>query len=145
MIYKIPIKIIPIEEEGFHLMINAVINGQKANLLIDTGASRSVFDIEKIKKYIGEDQILFEKNEKLSTGLGTNTMESQSVIIDELKLGDLIIRNYQAVVLEMSHINQSYAKLNLPGIDGVMGGDLFYQYKVVIDYKRKSLKLYSLC
>lgn len=126
-------------------MINAVINGQKANLLIDTGASRSVFDIEKIKKYIGEDQILFEKNEKLSTGLGTNTMESQSVIIDELKLGDLIIRNYQAVVLEMSHINQSYAKLNLPGIDGVMGGDLFYQYKVVIDYKRKSLKLYSLC
>ncbi|MBE9492423.1 MAG: clan AA aspartic protease [Bacteroidetes bacterium] len=144
MIHKIPIEIIPIEEEGFHLMINAVINGQKANLLIDTGASRSVFDIEKIKKYIGEDQILFEKNEKLSTGLGTNTMESQSVIIDELKLGDLIIHNYQAVVLEMSHINQSYAKLNLPGIDGVMGGDLFYQYKVVIDYKRKSLKLYSL-
>jgi hypothetical protein len=145
LIYKIPIKIIPIEEEGFHLMINAVINGQEANLLIDTGASRSVFDIEKIKKYIGGDQILFENNEKLSTGLGTNTMESQSVIIDELKLGDLIIRNYQAVVLEMSHINQSYAKLNLPGIDGVMGGDLFYQYKVVIDYKRKSLKLYSLC
>ncbi len=144
MIYKIPIEIIPIENEGFHLMINGVINGQKANLLIDTGASRSVFDIEKIKKYIGEDQILFEKNEKLSTGLGTNTMESQSVIINELKLGDLIISNYQAVVLEMSHINQSYAKLNLPGIDGVMGGDLFYQYKVVIDYKRKSLKLYSL-
>ena len=142
MLTKIPIQKISIEGEGFHLMIKANINGKKANILIDTGASRTVFDSEQIKNFIPEDHDEFEDNEKLSTGLGTDSLASQATTIDELQFGDLIIKNYIAVVLDMKHINQSYSKLNFPAIDGVLGGDLLSKYKAVIYYKEKILKLY---
>ncbi len=142
MVTKIPIQKLSIEGEGFHLMIKAKINEKKANILIDTGASRTVFDSEQIKNFIPEDHIEFENNEKLSTGLGTNSLVSQATIIKKLQFGDLIIKNYTAVILDMKHINQSYTTLNFPAIDGVLGSDLLSKYKAVIYYKEKFLKLY---
>lgn len=122
-------------------MVKGSINGREANLLIDTGASRTVFDQERILTFIEEQVVDFEENEKLSTGLGTSTMASKSITIKEIKLGDLIIKDYTAVVLEMSHIQQSYSKLGLPAIDGVFGGDLLEEYGAVIDYGRRELRI----
>ena len=142
MVTKIPIQKLSIEGEGFHLMIKTKINGKKANILIDTGASRTVFDSEQIKNFIPEDHIEFENNEKLSTGLGTNSLVSQATTIKKLQFGNLIIKNYTAVILDMKHINQSYTALDFPAIDGVLGSDLLSKYKAVIYYKEKILKLY---
>ncbi len=136
----IPIAVIAIEEDGCHLMVKGSINGREANLLIDTGASRTVFDQERILTFIEDQVVDFEENEKLSTGLGTSTMASKSITIREIKLGDLSIKDYTAVVLEMSHINESYAKLDLPCIDGVLGGDLLEKHGALIDYGRKELR-----
>jgi len=139
---NIPIEILPIEDDGFHLLIRAKINGQKANLIIDTGASRTVFDETLIKKYLPEEYDNFEINEKLSTGLGTNTMKSSAFSLKSLKIGDLNIENYMAVILDLTNINDSYTKLKLPKIHGVIGGDLLSKYKAVIFYKAKKLKLF---
>ena len=136
----VPISMIAIEEDGCHLMITASINGQVANLLIDTGASRTVFDQERILSFLDDQEFDFEVNEKLSTGLGTSSMESKSVTIKEIRFGDLEIKDYTAVILEMSHVNESYAKLGLPGIDGILGGDLLEEYGAVIDYSAKELR-----
>lgn len=143
MITNIPIEILPIEDDGFHLMIKAKINGKKANLIIDTGASRTVFDEVLIKDFLPREYDEFEINEKLSTGLGTNTMESSAFNLKSLKLGNLNIKNYLAVILNLTNINESYTKLHLPLIHGVIGGDLLQKYKAVIYYKEKKLKLYS--
>ncbi len=142
LITNIPIEILAIEEDGFHLMLHAKINGKKANLIIDTGASRTVFDELMIKKYLPDSYNDFENNEKLSTGLGTNTMKSQACTLKSLKLGDLTIKNYLAVILDLTNINESYGHLGLPEIHGVIGGDLLKKYKAVIYYKSQNLKLY---
>lgn len=138
---NIPIEILPIEDDGFHLMIKAKINGKKANLIIDTGASRTVFDETLIKNYLPDEYDDFETNEKLSTGLGTNTMKSSAFNLKSLKIGDLNIKNYMAVILDLTNINDSYKKLKLPKIHGVIGGDLLSKYNAVIYYKAKKLKL----
>lgn len=142
MITTMPLQILPIENDGFHLMIVAKINRKKANLIVDTGASRTVFDEVLIKKFLPDDYNKFEINEKLSTGLGTNSMKSHAFELKSLKLGDLKIKNYMAVILDLANINQSYSMLNLPEIHGVIGGDLLQKYKAVIQYKNKLLKLY---
>ena len=139
---NIPIEILPIEDDGFHLLIRAKINGKKANLIIDTGASRTVFDETLIKNYLPEEYNDFETNEKLSTGLGTNTMKSSAFSLKSLKIGDLNIENYMAVILDLTNINDSYTKLKLPKIHGVIGGDLLSKYKAIIYYKAKNLRLY---
>ena len=138
---EIKINLIEIEDDGFHLMVPVKINRKKAILLLDTGASRTVFDQESILRFLPEVREDFEKNEKLSTGLGTNTLESEITQLKNIKIGDLRIRNYYAVILDMSHVNQSYGKLGLPPIDGVIGSDLLKEYNAVIDYSKGTLKL----
>lgn len=135
----IDIELLPIEDDGFHILIHAEINGKPARILIDTGASRTVFDQQRIRNFIPEDHSL-EKIDKLSTGLGTNTMESQTVILNEFKLGETIFEEYHAVVLNMEHINQSYQALDKPLIDGVLGGDLLQELRAVVDYRKKQIR-----
>jgi predicted aspartyl protease len=136
---EIPLILISIENDGFHLMIHAKINGNKINLLIDTGASRTVFDINRIKNLINIDNM--QKNERLSAGLGTNTMESQIAVIDKLEFSKIKIKKYNAVLIDMSHVNEMYESIKLPVIDGVLGSDLLLKFKSVINYKKKILRL----
>jgi predicted aspartyl protease len=135
----LPVRILFIEEDGFHLLIRASLNNKKAWMLIDTGASKTVFDTERIKKFVDEKE--FERNDKLSTGLGTNSMQTHSGTIKKIQLGKLTLKNLKTILLDLSHVNESYDKLGLPMIDGVLGSDLMIQYNAVIDYEAKELKL----
>jgi predicted aspartyl protease len=139
MITKIPFKLIKIEDSGFHLLIEVKINHKIAFLLIDTGASKTVFDISRIANYI--DNTAFTDNEILSAGLGTNTLESKSTILESLKIGDFELNNYPCIIIDMSHVNESYQNLGLQAFDGVLGSDILHKFKASIDYKTKILKL----
>ena len=135
----LPIKIFPIEDDGFHLKIEVKINGTQANLILDTGASRSVFDEKRIVEFLGHDEL--EEQDRLSSGLGTNTMTSKKVKIAKLEIGDIIISNYDATILDLSHVNASYEKLELKPVDGILGGDILKEYDAVIDYPKSELTL----
>lgn len=120
-------------------MVEGSIHGKEARFLIDTGASRSVFDPNTITAFI--DDIQFEKKEGIAAGVGSSDLESASFLIDMLKVGDLEILGYEAVALDLENIHEMYGKLNLPRIDGILGGDLLKRYKAVINYKSKKLRL----
>jgi hypothetical protein len=136
---RLPLQTINIEDDGFHLTVVAEINNRKALLLIDTGASRTVFDLHRIRNFSGE--IIPEPNEKLSTGLGTNSMVTHSLEIRDFQLGELQIGTFNAVLLDLSNVNLTYSKLGLPEIDGVLGSDILQRYQAVIDYGNNSLLL----
>lgn len=136
----IKLDIRPIEEDGFHIFTEAFINGKKTRLLIDTGASRTVFDEERIRIFLDDDNESFEKIDKLSTGLGTSSMESHQLVLREFRLGESIFKEYSAIVLNMEHVNHSYNIIGEPPIDGVLGGDLLQELKVTIDYRKKEMR-----
>ncbi len=138
-IFRIPIRIISIEEDGFHLTVDVEIENKKALLLIDSGASRSVFDIRKIMKFTGEQN--FEPHDKLSTGLGTNSMVTHTTELKRFKIGNLSLTSFKAILLDLENVNESYAKLGLSQIDGVLGGDVLNSYKAIIDYGKSELRL----
>lgn len=136
---SLPIQIIAIEDDGFHLLTSVSINGKGASMIIDTGASRSVFDENRILPFLGHDKL--EEHDRLSSGLGTNTMTSKKVTIDHLKLGNLELKNYDATILDLSHVNASYEKLDLKPVDGILGGDILKDYLAIIDYAGEELVL----
>lgn len=136
MISSIPIKILKLDD-GFHLLISVRVNGKPARLLIDTGASKSVFDKSRIETFLSADK--FEKHDKLSTGLGTSTMKSFLAVIDKMSIGKLEIKNYKTVIIDLSHVNVAYGQLKQKPIDGVLGSDVLKKYKAVIDYGKKKL------
>lgn len=137
---EIPLKFLTIENDGYHFMIHGKINGIDANFLIDTGASRSVFDQETIKNFVQTPE--FTNNEGLSTGLGATDMASRELFIPSIELGELKIENYKAVVIDLQNVIQSYQKMGLPQIDCVLGSDILVKYKTVINFKTKKLKMY---
>ena len=120
-------------------MVKGMIHGKEANFLIDTGASRSVFDPKTISNFI--DDIQFEKKEGLTAGVGSSDLESATFIIDVFSIGEVEIYDYEAVALDLENIHEMYGKLGLPRIDGIIGGDLLKRYKSVINYKGKKLRL----
>lgn len=135
---QIPIITQPIEDTGLHLLINAQVNGKDATLLIDTGASQTVFDINRINRYSDKEQTT---SETLSTGLGTNTMESKQIMLEKLSIGEVELNDLEIILLDLSHVNGRYLNLNLKPIDGVLGGDILLKHKAVIDYGEMVLRL----
>lgn len=139
MLTVIPFKILNIDNEGFHLLIKVYINRKVARIIVDTGASKTVFDKTRIEKFVTERN--FDVHEKLSSGLGTNTMQSQTTRIKKITIGEIQIEEYTAVLLDLSHVNHSYDQIGLAPVDGVLGSDILLQYRAVIDYEKKVLKL----
>ena len=135
----IPLRILKIENDGMHLLVKVKINNKSALLVVDTGASRTVLDKNRIERFVKENN--FEKHEALSTGLGTNSMESHLVGIKKLEIGDWKLENVIWVMLDLSHVNSSYIQIGMKEIDGVLGGDILMKYHAIIDYGKKQLVL----
>ncbi|MBE6338876.1 MAG: clan AA aspartic protease [Lentimicrobiaceae bacterium] len=136
---EVPINIISIEGDGFHIIAEGLINGKSARFVVDTGASRTVFDKERILAYIDNPE--FNEKEGLSAGIGGTDISSFIFKLEELSFGELSVKDYQAVAMDLSNVNNSYAMLNIPPVDGVLGGDLLYKHKAVISYKLKKMRL----
>ncbi len=136
---EVPLQLLDIEGEGFHIMVKGMIHGKEANFLIDTGASRSVFDPTTIATFI--DDLVFEKKEGMTAGVGSSDLESSTFIIDRWSIGELEISDYEAVALDLENIHEMYGKLGLPHIDGILGGDVLKRHKAVINYRNKKLRL----
>ena len=138
----IPLQILEIEDGGYHLFIKTRVGRRVARMLLDTGASKTVFDLQSLRHILGhkEDEN-FNLSPHLSTGLGTNTMESRQTVLKHFRIGHLVLKNYEVVALEMSHVNESYKMLGYKPIHGVLGSDILKKYRAVIDYAHAELRL----
>ena len=136
---SIAIQMLSIEDDGLHLLVDSEVNGKSCRLLIDTGASRTVFDQNRIFSFIKEGEL--EQHDKLSTGLGTDSMPTSSTSLSNFNIGELKIENFHAILLDLSHVNASYEKMGFSQIDGVLGSDVLNEYNAIIDYKKRKITL----
>ena len=141
MTVTIPLNIIGLHDNGFHPLIDIVVYGKPFILVLDTGASKTAFDHTMLLQ--AHNDVSIQASDKLSTGLGTNTMASSTALITDMHIGDLLIAEFEVAVLDLSSINVAYRQLNHPEVMGVLGGDILTNYKAVIDYGRKVLELHT--
>lgn len=137
--YKIKIDIREIEKKNYHLFVNLHIGGKPCRLLLDTGASKTVFDATQVLKFVKEDKI--ELNESKSVGLGVSEMETRIAKLKDLKIGRAAFKKMEVAVLNISHVNETYRLIEIPEIDGVLGSDFLMRYDAVINYKKAILKI----
>jgi predicted aspartyl protease len=142
MAYKtVPLELINLNDDGFHLLVEVVVFGQSFNAVLDTGASKTVFDKETIETFSKSGELT--ASDRVSTGLGANNMESHSIILPTLKIGKMKLKNFEAAVLDLTTIKQAYSSLNLPPIIGVIGGDILNSHQAIINYRKLKLKLFK--
>ncbi|QJD98057.1 clan AA aspartic protease [Mucilaginibacter robiniae] len=135
----IPLQVIDLNDDGFHLLVEAFVFNTRFNIVLDTGASKTVFDQSMLLEV--QNSLNITASERLSAGLGTTTMASYSAILNNFKIGKLSLLNFEVAVLDLSTINQAYQQLNHPQVLGVLGGDILMQYKAVINYNKLTLRL----
>ena len=137
----IPIEIINLDDNGVHLLISAKI-GRRANinLLLDTGASKSVFDKDLFEEYITE---VGDEDEIKSTGIGSGEITSKKANLYNLTLGKFKFDNHELVLMDLSHINEMYSNFTDKKIWGLLGGDFLAKHNASINYKSKSLIIFN--
>lgn len=136
---KVPLEIIDLNEDGFHPLLDITIFNKPFKAVLDTGASKTAFDKNLLIE--ANENAAINISDRLSTGLGTNTMESFTAIIHDLYIGKFKIAEFEVAVLDLSTINIAYSQMGHPQVLGVIGGDILMKYKAVIDYGKQVIKL----
>jgi hypothetical protein len=142
MKHFIPLQVMPIQDEGYHLSLQAKLGDTPVTLLVDTGASRTVFDEDIVKEIFALQEGDLKENTGPSGGIGTTSLQSSVAEIPLLKIGDIEITFYLAALIDLKAVNHLFSSIGLPGVEGILGGDLLVKYQAVIDYKKKCLCLY---
>ena len=136
---KVSLEIIDLNEDGFHPLLDITIFNKPFKAVLDTGASKTAFDKTLLAE--ANENAAISISDRLSTGLGTNTMESFTATIHDLYIGKFKIAEFEVAVLDLSTINIAYAQMGHPQILGVIGGDILMKYRAVIDYGKQVIKL----
>lgn len=136
---EIPLTLLNLQDDGFHLLMEVIVFNQPFKAVLDTGASKTVFDKTTMERHINPE--LLKLSDQLSTGLGTKSMESYVLNIPDLQIGDLHLKDYKVAVLDLSTINFAYEQIEQEPIIGVIGGDLLFKYQAIINYKKNLLTL----
>jgi len=71
----------------------------------------------------------------LTTGLGTNNMQSFTTAITDFYIGKFHIPMMEVAVLDLSAINIAYQQLAITPVLGVLGGDVLVHYQAAINYE----------
>ncbi|MFV0590485.1 MAG: aspartyl protease family protein [Draconibacterium sp.] len=136
---KIPIQIIELENGNYHLLVSSTFSDKTSGMwVIDTGASKSVFD-QNLEEHIAEVE---ERTEDLhSAGIGAEPLKSRLCTLKKIRFGKLEVTGMSAALLDLNHINELYENAADLQICGLLGGDFLMKYRAVIDYKRRLLIL----
>ena len=137
---KIPLEIIQLQPDGFHTLVEIQLLNKTFKMVVDTGASKTVLDRTTLLEAGIDEQKLIETS-ILSSGLGTNEMQSAIFILPYLRIGDWECKKFEVAVLDLSTINFAYSQINADPVVGVIGGDILNKYGAVINYKKKTLQL----
>jgi hypothetical protein len=136
---SIPLQIIDLHDDGYHPLIEVILFGKAFIMVLDTGASKTAFDQTMLAE--ASAATFISESDRLSTGLGTNTMQSFTAIISGMQIGSVLVADFEVAVLDLSTINIAYGQLGHPQVLGVLGGDILMKYRAVIDYGKQVIKL----
>lgn len=136
---KIPIQIIELEADNYHIIITCTFfDGKTGNWVIDTGASKTVFDKNLVEYYSVSEG---ESDEIHSAGIGEKPMDVTLAKLESIGFGKLKSEKLKVALLDLSHINELYSKVTNVKISGLLGSDFLMKYRAVIDYRKKLLIL----
>jgi hypothetical protein len=134
---EIRFEIIELEAKTYHPLIKAEFTGlEEYWWVIDTGASKSVFDSSLTEHYLNN-----EDESVMATGLGKEVVETNSGTIAELKLGGLNFGPLKVALVDFEHINNEYAKFSDKKIAGLIGCDFLYSRNAILDFEQVKITL----
>jgi len=139
--YIIPIEQLELEEDNYHLLIESHFgDGFIGKWIIDTGASKTVFDI----KHKSHFELIESKHTEIkSAGIGDGHIETFIANLPEITFGDLKLFNWSVAVIDLQHINRLYQQFTGETIVGLLGSDFLVQHQAILNVKKLTLTIFN--
>lgn len=100
------------------------------NVLLDTGAQRTVFSPD-LSEFLS-----LPKHQPSIQGSGvTGSSEYSPAKLDRLEIGSIVFGDTEVLIGSLPKIFSPYY------IDGILGGDILKELRVIIDYPRRTLTI----
>ncbi|AVR44017.1 hypothetical protein C7S20_01365 [Christiangramia fulva] len=116
------------------------LNGQRLNMIVDSGASANVMDIRQIKRLnlglrIQEDSL---------AGFGSKGVSVKSQKIDNLIVGNLTFPAMKTLFINLDHFNQRQrGSSQIIRADGLLGYEFLSNFRVAINFRKKEIYLWD--
>ncbi len=111
--------------------LNILVNGNRAKVLVDTGAETTVFS----DRFLKNSQISWNSQHKVEVK-SFNNSSSQVYLasIEKLAIKEISFENLPVIVLEDSNLRFAFFK-----VDGIIGWDVLSKFDFEINYKSREL------
>ena len=138
MKFTIPLIFVPFYPNGYHILVQGKVSQKKIFLIIDTGATETVFN-EKLSPWFYN----IDNNTEVvdSYGIQSESFSASKAYLKTFRLNDFTVRELPVQLIDMRNINQLYQQVTPYNTDGLLGGDFLKKYKAVIDYNHEKLIL----
>ncbi len=134
---QIPLEIVELEDNSYHIITTVLIGSIEGDFIIDTGASVTVID----RNTPFSHEAIADVPEINSGGVSGRIEEVKLVNLPTFQIGDYTIENLHAAVIDLDYVNTLYEKQLRRRISGLLGSDFLVKFKAVIDYENKYLRL----
>jgi len=115
------VAVMPFDPYGGAIYVPAIVNGDSAWLMFDTGLSHTGLDRDWAK----------------SVGATPATDTSTTVVVRSLRLGDLHLDGYRTALYPLGGLSEASGRLQ----QGLVGHDVLHRFAVEIDYQTRRVRL----
>ncbi|HEY6159368.1 MAG TPA: PDZ domain-containing protein [Gemmatimonadales bacterium] len=117
------VAVVPFDPYGGAIYVPAIVNGDSAWLMFDTGLSHSGLDRDWAR----------------SVAVTPATDTSITAVVGALRLGDLKLDNYRAALYSLGGLSEASGRQQL----GLLGHDVLHRFVVEIDYPTRRVRLFD--
>ena len=131
--YSIPFKILSTN----HIIIDAVVNNVAGKFLIDTGASNSCIDLNKLEKF----KLKFEKSYETASSATGEIYETYISKKNSFLIGGCSKTDFDLILFDMKSVTQALKEKDKIEVDGIIGSDILIEFNSQIDYMKNEITL----
>lgn len=124
---------IKLYERSGMLFLRTTINGHRTKLLLDTGASHSILDINQAEEF-EFSYLNVELTERRYVGLGG--VQEMYIVFDYIMKGNHI----SFLGADLGEVAEYMSKDGIKMV-GIIGGDFLNEHDAIIDFKKRKLYL----
>ena len=125
--------IIPLKHVQNLMMVEVTINGERGNLILDTGAPYLVLNKTYFRKGLRETNLV-------ASGITGSGGDVSTTKVKKLQIQELYYENVEADITDLAQIENSKGVKVL----GLMGANLFSEFEIIIDVRRDLMVLFKL-
>jgi predicted aspartyl protease len=123
--------------DGFNLYVDGSVNGQKAKLMVDTGAFATLLH----SRFVRRMKIPLRDTPFSSSGVNLKQRGVQMATISRLSIGSMDLERKDVGVINLEGLIHGGLLDASPPVVGLLGSEILRRYHGIIDFGTKSLYL----